>query len=82
MDASKDVILEKLKGMLNELFEIDPEDIRLESKLFEDLDLDSIDAVDLVAHLQSMTKRKLNIEEFKSVRSVSDLVNVIHQEVT
>jgi acyl carrier protein len=82
MDASKDVILEKLKGMLNELFEIDPEDVTLESKLFEDLDLDSIDAVDLVAHLQSMTKRKLNIEEFKSVRSVSDLVNVIHQEVT
>jgi acyl carrier protein len=69
MDASKDVILEKLKGMLNELFEIDPEDVTLESKLFEDLDLDSIDAVDLVAHLQS-------------VRSVSDLVNVIHQEVT
>ncbi len=82
MKASKDDILVQLRKILNELFEIPDEDITLDAQLYDDLDLDSIDAVDLIVHLQSMTGRKFNPEEFKAVRSVQDVVDVIHKELS
>lgn len=82
MSPTKEEILEKLKEMMQELFEMDPNDVTLESKLYEDLDLDSIDAVDLIVHLQKLTSRKFNPEEFKSARTISDVVNIIHAELS
>lgn len=82
MDTSKDAILAQLKTLLHDLFELEPNAISLDSKLYEDLDLDSIDAVDLIVHLQTLTNKKFNPEEFKSVRTVSDVVNVIHSEIS
>jgi acyl carrier protein len=51
--------------------------VTLESHLYEDLDLDSIDAVDLVIKLKEITGKMANPEEFKSVRTVGDVVSVI-----
>ena len=48
------------------------------AKLFEDLDLDSIDAVDLVVRLQDLTGRKIKPDQFKTVRTVSDVVDRVH----
>ena len=67
-------ILEHLRGVLHETFEVDPAKIRPESHLFEDLDLDSIDAVDLAIKLQEMTGKRIKPEEFKSVRTVKDVI--------
>ena len=64
---------------LSSLFDLDKASIHMSSKLYEDLDLDSIDAVDLVVHLQKMTGKKINPEEFKSVRSVEDIVLAIEK---
>jgi acyl carrier protein len=75
---SKAKILKELQIMLETLFEITPNDIRLETRLYDDLDLDSIDAVDLIVQLQEVTKRKFKPEEFKTVRTVSDVVEVIY----
>jgi acyl carrier protein len=75
---SRDEIYEKLKTYLEEMFEVPPEKVSLEARLYEDLDLDSIDAVDLVVRLQDLTSRKLNPQEFKSVRTVSDVVDRVH----
>lgn len=77
MDYSKEAILKELQKMFEKLFEIDPVDVRLDARLYEDLDLDSIDAVDLIVQLQELTKRKFNPDEFKSVKTVSDVVDVI-----
>ena len=63
----------QLQHYLVEMFEVSPEQITREARLFEDLDLDSIDAVDLIVKLQDLTGRKFNPEEFKSVRTVGDL---------
>jgi len=82
MQANKDDIFRELKKILQDLFEIDPTAIRLDSHLYEELDIDSIDAIDLIANLQTMTGRKFNPEEFKSVRKVSDVVNVIYMELS
>ena len=54
----------------------------MEARLYEDLDLDSIDAVDLIVHLQTITKRKFNPEEFKLVRTIQDVVEIIYKELS
>ena len=82
LNHSKEEIFNELKTILNELFEVDAAQITLDAKLYEDLDLDSIDAVDLIVRLQTMTGRKFNPEEFKSVRTVSDVVDIIYNELS
>jgi acyl carrier protein len=76
---SHDEIYERLKTYLEEMFEVPPEKISMDARLVEDLDLDSIDAVDLIVRLQELTSRKLNPEEFKSVRTVGDIVECVHE---
>lgn len=75
---TRDEIYAHLSGYLQDLFEIPQEDISLSASLFEDLDLDSIDAVDLVIKLQQLTGKKISPEEFKTVRTVSDIVDQVH----
>jgi acyl carrier protein len=75
--ADKTVVLEEVKKVMVELFELDPDDITLEAKLYEDLDLDSIDAVDLVVKLQNYTGKKIKPDEFKTVRTVSHVVDAV-----
>ncbi|MGS0675924.1 acyl carrier protein [Shewanella sp. 0m-4] len=74
---SREQILEMLTQILVDEFEIDASDITLEASLYEELDLDSIDAVDLVIKLQQMTGKKIKPEEFKAVRTVNDVVSAI-----
>jgi acyl carrier protein len=74
---SREQILEALTQILVDEFEIDADDITLEASLYEELDLDSIDAVDLVIKLQQMTGKKIKPEEFKAVRTVNDVVTAI-----
>ena len=63
------------------LFVIDPEDISLEANLYQDLDLDSIDAVDLVVKLREITGKKIEPDAFKLVRTVQDIVTEIEKLV-
>ncbi|MBB1437856.1 acyl carrier protein [Shewanella sp. SG41-4] len=74
---NREQILEMLSGILIDEFEIDAADITLEASLYEDLDLDSIDAVDLVIKLQQLTGKKIQPEAFKTVRTVNDVVDAI-----
>lgn len=76
-DLSKEQIFENVKQTLVELFELDANDIQLQTNLYQDLDLDSIDAVDLVVHLQNISGKKIKPEEFKSVRTVNDIVESV-----
>jgi acyl carrier protein len=73
-----DEVLEQIKASLVELFEIAPEQITMEARLNEDLEIDSIDAVDLLDRLRRQTGRKISADEFRSVRTVGDLVNAVH----
>ncbi|GAB1146565.1 acyl carrier protein [Shewanella algae] len=74
---SREQILEMLSKILVDEFEVDAEAINPEASLYEELDLDSIDAVDLVIKLQQLTGKKIQPDEFKSVRTVNDVVNAI-----
>jgi acyl carrier protein len=75
---SRDEIYQKLAGYLVDMFEVPPEKVALEARLVEDLDLDSIDLVDLIVQLQEITSRKFYPEEFKSVRTVGDVLDRVH----
>lgn len=79
MDADK--TLDELTNILSEQFEIDPAAVTPGARLYEDLDLDSIDAVDLVIRLQQLTGRKIKPEEFKEVRTIADIVNAVQRLV-
>ena len=74
---TQEKILEKLREWMDELFEIAPETVQLESHLGLDLDVDSIDAIDLVVKIKELTGKQVNPEDFKSVRTVQDVVTVI-----
>ena len=78
---TKDEILEQIKASLTELFELDPARITPAARLNEDLEIDSIDAVDLLDGLRRQTGRKISAEDFRSVRTVGDLVEAIYRLV-
>jgi len=67
-------ILSRIRDIFSESFEIEPSRVTLDAQLFAELDLDSIDAVDLAIKLQEMTGRRLQPEAFRSVRTVNDVV--------
>ncbi len=73
-----DEILQEVTAALVELFEIDPGRITLEARLNEDLEIDSIDAVDLLDRLRRKTGRRISADDFRSVRTVGDLVSAVH----
>ena len=76
---SREEIYNKLKEILTEEFEISSDLIKLEANLFEDLELDSIDAVDLAVKLQFFTNKKISPENFKEIRTINDVVNAIEE---
>lgn len=76
---NKDEIYQEVAALLTSLFEIDADDIRPDARLYEDLELDSIDAVDMVVHLQKRTGRKIKPEMFRTVRTVQDVVDAVDQ---
>ena len=77
MDSQQ--VFQTLKNTLVEQFELDPAQITPEARLQEDLDLDSIDAVDMIIKLQEITGRKVRPEDFKEVRTVADVQRVIEK---
>jgi acyl carrier protein len=78
MNASRDEVLAKLSTYLHELFEVPMAKITPEARLYEDLDLDSIDAVDLIVKVQEFIGQKIKPDEFKTVRTVGDVVDRIY----
>lgn len=78
---TREEIYTELEHILSEDFEIDAEAIKLDANLYQDLDLDSIDAVDLVVKLRELTGKKISPDAFKAVRTVSDVVDEVYKLV-
>lgn len=66
-----------LTDALVSLFEIDAEKITPETNLYEDLEIDSIDAIDLIDYIKRQTGYKLQAEDFRNVRTVNDVVEAV-----
>lgn len=74
---TREEVFNHLRDTLVELFEIDAAKITPQANLYTDLDIDSIDAVDLVLKLKEYTGQKLQPQQFKHVRTVDDVVNAV-----
>lgn len=74
----KSEILKRLQDALIDEFGLDKNKVIPEARLYEDLDLDSIDAVDLIVKLKSMLPHNIDPEVFKSVRTLQDVVDAIY----
>jgi acyl carrier protein len=70
-------ILDGVRATLRELFKLDGAKITAESRLYEDLEIDSIDVVDLMDEVQRFAGKKVTADDFRAVRTVGDLVIVI-----
>ncbi|GAB3066633.1 acyl carrier protein [Stenotrophomonas tumulicola] len=76
---TKDALFNHIAELLTGSFEIDPALIVPAARLREELDIDSIDAVDLIVQLKPLLGRNLQPDAFKAVRTVQDVVDVVHR---
>ncbi len=74
---NRDDILQIIKEIMQEMFEIDADEVTLEARLYEDLDFDSIDAVDMIVRLKEMTGKAVRPEDFKNARTINDVVEAV-----
>ncbi|OUR75879.1 acyl carrier protein [Alphaproteobacteria bacterium 46_93_T64] len=78
---TREEVEQKLHEFLVDLFEVEKELIKPDALLADDLDLDSIDAVDLVVSFQDLIGKRVKADDFKNVRTVNDIVDQIYNVV-
>jgi acyl carrier protein len=74
---SKDELFGIIKDILVQEFYLDPAVITPEASLAADLDLDSIDAVDLIVKMKEYTTERIDPAQFKNVRILQDVVDIL-----
>lgn len=67
----------RIKDILVEQFDVDESAVSLQVNLYDELQLDSIDAVDLFVQLKAMTGKKISPEVFKEVRTIGDVLDAL-----
>ena len=82
MHHTEQEIFDHTKSLMVDLFEIEEGKISMDAHLADDLDIDSIDAVDLMVELKNFTGVKIDQEAFREVRTMQDVVRVVHNIVS
>lgn len=77
MIHTRESLLTRIAAILQEQFDVEPGSITFDARLREDLDIDSIDAVNLMIELKSITAKKITLENFHQVKTVGDLIDAI-----
>ena len=78
---TRDEIQTRIVDMMVETFELERDSITPDSKLYEDLELDSIDALDMVVKLQDLTQRRVAEEELRELRTIGDVVDLVENNL-
>lgn len=76
-DMSRDQLQAWVIDLLADMFELDKTELTADSNLYADLDIDSIDAVDLAVKLKQLTGKRLQPEVFKTIRTIGDVVDAL-----
>ena len=74
---SKEELYQWVVTLLADMFELDVSEVTPTTNLYEDLDIDSIDAVDLAVKLKQLTGKRMQPETFKAIRTIDDVVNAL-----
>lgn len=77
----KKEIFEILKQALIELFEINESKITMEARIYEELEIDSIDAIDLMLYIKQKTGFQMEASDFNEVRTLGHIVDIVAQKI-
>jgi len=72
-----ELLFGKIKEILVDQLEVDESIITLDANLYEELEIDSIDAVDLMVQIKELTGKKIPPDQFKEIRTISDVIQVL-----
>lgn len=72
-----DTLYLRIREILVDQFDVEEASVSMDANLYEELEIDSIDAVDLLVQLKELTGQKIAPETFKEVRTIRDVLNAI-----
>ena len=75
MNMDREALFTVVKQVLVEQFEVDEQLITVDTQLYDELDIDSIDAVDLLVRIKELTGKKILPEDFQEVRTIGDVLS-------
>ena len=78
---SNSEIFEWVAEVLKQQFQFRDGDLRPESRLVDDLDLDSIDAIDLTVRLEERTGLAFKEDDLKAIETIQDVVDFLHERL-
>jgi len=81
MHMARNEIQERVIDILVQTFELERAKVGPQSRLVEDLDLDSIDALDMVVELQTLLRGRIDERDMKGLRTVADVVDMVEQQL-
>ena len=73
----EDQLYLRIRDILVDQFEVDESKVSLQANLYDELEIDSIDAVDLLVQLKEITGKKIPPAEFRQVRTIGDVLNAL-----
>jgi acyl carrier protein len=77
MKLTKDQISAHINEVLSRLFEVDEDQLIPKARLYEDLDIDSIDTIDLLIELKRIIGQDIDPQAFREARTLEDVTNII-----
>ena len=72
-----DEVYLRIKDILVDQFEVDESAVTMQANLYDELQLDSIDSVDLLVQLKVLTGKKISPEAFKEVRTIANVLDAL-----
>ncbi|MEM7645964.1 MAG: acyl carrier protein [Pseudomonadota bacterium] len=78
----KQQLIQEINQVMIEGFELEASQLKPEAKIIDDLELDSLDAIDMLVFLEDKIKIKVDAENFQKVRTLEDVYNVVYQVVS
>ena len=72
-------ILVEIQRMMKDLFELDADRVQPEARLIEDLELDSLDAIDLAVKVEESTGKALDEKKIRSLRTIDDVIVALQE---
>jgi len=80
--ATQEEVYSKIKSVLMDEFEVEEDDISMEANLFTDLELDSLDAIDLMVTLDKELGIEIKTEEMQDMRTIKDVCDFVLASVS
>lgn len=74
---NREELYDQIRRILVDKFEIDESMVSMDANLYEELEIDSIDAVDLLVYIKEITGKKVPPEQFREVRTIENVIDTI-----